>query len=99
MSEDFLEKSASVSEHLVKTSAIDSPSVYADGCVFATRLGSNVRIAFTEAMLEAADGPFPGYKVRHVGTLIMPVEGFRDMLLYLNKIAPEFIFLDDQNSG
>jgi hypothetical protein len=85
------------SQHFVQTSAMDYPTVYADGCVFATRIGSNVRIAFTETILEAADGPFPGYKARHVGTLVMPSEGFRDMMEYLNKIAPKFIFPEGDN--
>lgn len=89
---DYSAQVPEVQDHFVKTSALDYPTVYADGCVFATRLGSTVRLAFTETILEAVDGPFPGLKARHVGTLVLPVEGFRDMLEYLNKIAPEFIF-------
>lgn len=81
------------------TSAADYPTVYADGCVFATRLGSTVRIAFFETIVEAADAANPGPKNRHVGTLVMPVEGYDAMLRYLNEITPKFIFPTEAQDG
>lgn len=81
------------------TSAINYPTVYADGCLFATRLGSNVRLTFVETILEAGDSPSPGAKTRHVGTLVMPVEGFSNMLDYLNKISKEYILPGEATDG
>ena len=59
-------------------------TVYADMCVFATSAGSAVRITFAEAILAPSDGPDPGLKVKHIGHLVMPREGFANMLDYLN---------------
>lgn len=73
------------------TSAVNAPTVYADGCLFATRLGSTVRLTFAENILEAADGPNPGLKMRHVGTLVLPIEGYDAMLKYLLDVTPKYI--------
>lgn len=81
------------------TSAAGYPSVYADGCLFATRLGSTVRLTFYETVMEPADGPHPGAKNRHVGTLVLPIEGFDGMLRYLNDITSKFIFPPSEPDG
>lgn len=80
-------------------SAANYPSVYADACLFATRLGSTVRLTFVENVLEAADSPDPGIKARHVGTLVMPYEGYKNMLEYLTQQASQFIDLLDTPDG
>jgi len=81
------------------TSAVNYPTVYADGCIFASRFGSTVRLTFIETIIEAADAPYPGPKSRHVGTLVMPAEGFRNMLRYLNDVTPKFIFPNEAEDG
>jgi len=73
------------------------PSVYADLCVFATSSGSTVRITFAEAIVAPSDGPDPGLKVRHVGHLVLPREGFVNMLDYLN--ASRDLILGNKASG
>lgn len=81
------------------SSAVDYPTVYADGCMFATRLGSCVRITFYETVMEASDSISPGAKNRHVGTLVLPVEGYAGMLKYLNDVTPKFIFPERPEGG
>ena len=81
----------------ILTSAINFPTIFADGCLFARRMGSTVRLTFVESMIEPSDGPFPGFKTRHVGTLIMPVEGFRATLGYLNRMAD--MLTEDASGG
>ena len=63
----------------------DVPSYYADTCIFATDLGSTIRLQFSEFIPGAKDSNDPGMKARYVGTLIMPLEGFRNMMGYLNQ--------------
>ncbi len=65
------------------------PTVFADTAIFAYRFGGTVRIQFMEMMSGAADSSSPGIKGRYVGNLVMPVEGFANMLHYLNQIAGE----------
>ena len=74
----------------VVTSAADYPTIFSDGCLFAYRMGGLIRMAFVESMIEAADGPFPGFKSRHVGTLVMTEESFQITLNYLNSLAEEW---------
>lgn len=80
-------------------SAADHPTVYADGCLFATRLGSNVRLTFFETILEARDSTHPGFKNRHVGTLVMPLDGYKSMMKYLIEDAAPFIDQDSSKEG
>lgn len=80
------------------TSAVNAPTVYADGCLFATRLGSTVRLTFAENILEAADGPSPGLKMRHVGTLVLPIEGYQAMMAYLADVTPKYIFPQEETA-
>jgi hypothetical protein len=63
------------------------PTVFADTAIFAYRFGGTVRVQFVEAINGAADSTSPGIKTRYVGNLVMPVEGFANMLEYLNGIA------------
>lgn len=81
------------------TSAADFPTVYADGCMFAARLGSTVRLTFYETIVEASDATFPGPKNRHVGTLVLPVEGFDGMMRYLAEVTPKWILPEPPSDG
>lgn len=67
--------------------ATDAPTIYCDGVLFATRLGSTVRITFFENILEAKDAAFPGLKARHVLNLVMPIEGYIGGMDYLDGVA------------
>jgi len=65
------------------------PTVFADTAIFAYRFGGTVRIQFVEGIVGAADGTSPGLASRHVGNLVMPVEGFANMLAYFNHVAKD----------
>ena len=80
-------------------SAADYPTVYADGCIFATRVGSIVKLTFYETIVEPADSNFPGVKHRPVGTLNLPLDGYANMLSYLNEMTPKFIFPPQESNG
>lgn len=77
------------------TSAVTSPTVFADGCVFAARMGSTVRLTFAETILEPDGIGPPGLKNRHVGTLVMPIEGFDNMMRYLNDLVARISFSEE----
>ena len=70
-------------------SPIDVGTVFADTCMFATAIGTTVRLQFAEAIPGAADSADPGLKMKYVGNLVMPEIGFRAMVKYLNEIMPE----------
>ncbi len=72
------------------TSAARAPTIYADGVIFATRFGSTVRVHLVETVAEAADAPHPGLKTRHVANIVMPIEGYRNTVKYLNEISEYF---------
>lgn len=72
------------------TSAANAPTIYADGVIFATRFGSTVRIHLVETVAEATDAPHPGLKTRHVANVVMPIEGYRNTVKYLNEISEYF---------
>ena len=66
-----------------------TPTFFADTCIFATGMGANtVRLQFAEFVPGAMDGNDPGTKVRYVGTLVMPLDGFKNMVEYLNTLMP-----------
>lgn len=65
------------------------PTVFADTAIFAYRFGGTVRVQFVEAISGASDSTSPGVKTRYIGNLVMPVEGFANMLRYLNQIAAD----------
>lgn len=71
-------------------SASEYPTVFADGCIFATLVAGTVRLQFAETIAEAANSTFPGAKNRYVGTLVVPVTGFEATLSYLNKCAQDW---------
>ena len=73
------------------SSAADYPTVFADGCIFTTRVGPTVRMTFVEQVIEAVDATYPGPKTRHVGTLVLPVEGFRHMMRYFEEIKSSIL--------
>lgn len=73
----------------VVTSGKDAPTVFADGCVFAAITGGVVRLQFVESIFDAMNVPHPGHKIRHVGTIVMPTEGFAATLAYLIDRAKE----------
>ena len=92
MSDNLFSESTQEQSVPFPTSAINYPTVFADGCIFATRVGSTVRLTFSETIVEAADAESPGPKNRHVGTLVLTLEGFDSMLKYLNDVTPKYIF-------
>lgn len=79
-------------DHTIVNGAVSAPTVYADGLIFATKVGSNIRLQFVEYVPQAANHPDPGLKTRHVVTVVMPPEGFESMMTYLSEVTPKFIF-------
>ena len=65
----------------------DAPSIYADGCIFVSTIGNAIRISFVETILEPANGPRPGLKTRHVANIVMPADGFKNTLKYMNNVV------------
>ena len=80
------------------TSAADFPTVYSDGCWFASLMGGTVRLTFLENILEPENSMSPGLKARHVGTLVMPRQAFDGMLKYLNDLQPIWQSLEQPNA-
>ena len=72
----------------------DATTVYADGCIFLSRVGAAIRISFVESILEPANGPNPGLKTRHVANVVMPTEGFLNALQYMNRTVVDWQALD-----
>jgi hypothetical protein len=64
----------------------DAPTIYADGCIFVSTIGNAIRLSFVETIVEPANGPMPGLKTRHVANVVMPADGFANMLEYMNKV-------------
>jgi len=81
------------------TSAINYPTFFADGVWFASNIGNTIRVTFLESILEPQNSPQPGMKSRHVGTLVMPREGFNSMVEYLNNMKVYFDHLDATNAA
>ena len=81
------------------TSAVNYPTIFADGAWFASNMGGCVRITFAETIFEPQNTPSPGIKSRHVGTLVMPRDGFNSMLTYLNAMKEYFDNLDTTNAA
>lgn len=79
--------------------AVHAPTVFADGLVFATKIGSNIRLQFAEYSPHPANHPDPGLKTRHVVTVVMPPEGFENMMTYLQDVTPKFIFPTEAEDG
>lgn len=75
----------------IVTSAVDYPTIFADHVWFATLREGVVRITFAEALLEPTNSPNPGAKMRHVGTLAMPLAGFQNMIAYLSTMDQVFL--------
>lgn len=65
----------------------DAQTIYADGCLFATQLGSTVRLQLIETIIGAVDSNDPGARVRYVLNLVMPAEGFTNMVQYLGNTS------------
>lgn len=85
--DDAAERAEEVKDGIqLVTTAANYPTVFADGCLYATCAVGLVRLTFVETILEAADSPHPGAKTRHVGTLVMPETGFQSTLKYLNDL-------------
>ena len=76
------------------TSAVNAQTVFADVVWFAANLGQVVRITFLENILEPEGSLTPGLKARHVGTLVIPRQGFEGMVDYLNERRELFRKLD-----
>jgi hypothetical protein len=80
------------------TTAADFPTVYSDGCWFASLMSGTVRLTFLENILEPQNSMTPGLKARHVGTLVMPREAFDGMLKYLNGLQPAWQALEQPDA-
>lgn len=74
----------------------DAPTIFSDGLLFATLVNGNVRLQFAEYVPQAFNGPNPGLKTRVIGTVVMPLEGYRGMVDYLDSVNGPFIFGDGQ---
>ena len=72
----------------------DAGTVFSDHCLFASRFVSTVRLSFVETLLEPADSLNPGAKTRYVGHVVMPMEGFRNMVQYLNQVVTGWDSMD-----
>lgn len=78
-------------DYTIINGASDAETVFADGLIFATRLGSAVRLQFAEYVPQASNHPDPGMKTRIVKTIVMPIEGYDAMLQYLVEVTPQYI--------
>ncbi len=77
----------------------DAPTVFADGLLFATLVNGNVRLQFAEYVPHATNGPDPGLKTRVIANVIMPLEGYRGMMEYLNTVSGPYIYGEDASDG
>lgn len=78
----------------LQNNALNTPTVYADAVWFAANLGNVVRIQFIENQLHTADSTTPGLNARYVGTLLMPRDGFKNMVEYLKRMDDYFDAVD-----
>ncbi len=72
------------------TSSVDHPTVFADAVWFASVMSGVIRIQFIENQIEPSNSPNSGVKARHVGTLAIPREGFKNMVSYLKSMDEYF---------
>ena len=72
------------------TTAANAQTVYADAVWFVSYYGGVVRLTFLENMLEPNGSLTPGMQARHVGTLVMPLDGFDGMVTYLAERRDAF---------
>lgn len=77
----------------------DAPTVFSDGLLFATLVNGNVRLQFAEYVPHARNGPEPGLKTRVVANVIMPLEGYRGMMDYLEAVNGPYIFGEEVEDG
>lgn len=69
----------------------DAPTVFADGCLHAAFAGANMRITFAETIWGPSDNEAEaGMNVRHVLSLVIPRDGFLNMIEYLQNTAKLF---------
>jgi hypothetical protein len=81
------------------TSSVDYPTIFADAVWFASIMGNVVRIQFVENQIEPSNSPQAGVKARHVGTLAMPREGFKNMVAYLQSMDAYFDSMDGHGAA
>jgi hypothetical protein len=79
--------------------ARDHPTIFADAAWFASNLGNVIRIQFIENHFEPSNSLDPGIKARHVGTLAMPRQGFKNMVAYLLQMDEFFDNMDAENAA
>lgn len=79
----------------VANSFVNLPTVYADACLFAQAVGPNIRLTFVETIFAPEGIPEAGSNARHVGHLVMPKEGFLNMMKYLTESAKRMGWVDD----
>lgn len=70
----------------------DVPSIFSDGLLFATLVAGNVRLQFAEYVPHAFNGRNPGLKTRVVANVVMPLDSYRAMMDYLERVNPQYIF-------
>jgi hypothetical protein len=74
-------------EPTVVNAATDVPTFFSDTVIFSYSTGNTARLHFMETIVEPQGSPNAGFKARHVGNLVMPIDGFRNMLAYLNEAS------------
>jgi len=81
------------------TTAVDYPTIFADGVWFAAYGSGVIKLTFIETLWEPMGSRDPGTKNRHVGTLAMPYSGFEAMVDYLNEQRERFRAMNAESHG
>lgn len=76
-----------------------APTVFADGLVFVSRIGTTVRLSFVETTLEPNDSRTPGIKSKHVVNVVMPMEGFQNAVSYVDTIIRGWAEIDSEKTA
>jgi hypothetical protein len=63
-------------------------TIFFDTCSSAIRAGSTIRLALVEYVLTPDGKPF-GRKAKHAVNLIVSLEGFRNMMNFLNQVLED----------
>jgi hypothetical protein len=77
-------------------SAENVNTIFFDTCSSAIRAGSTIRMALVEYALSPDGSPF-GKKGKHVVNLVVSVEGFHNMMNFLNEVQTDQISQAEAN--
>lgn len=67
----------------IVTTSTDAPIVFADFLWHAVSMNGMIRMAFTAYSADPPDHPDPGFKGRHVATVVMPISTLEGTIRYL----------------